>query len=112
MFENSKQNLASRKKFTARIWIAVFIYLGLMFISLMIGIFGYHYLGSLGWVDSFYNASMILGGMGPVDLLSNNPAKIFAGVYSIFCGAVFLLAIGIVAAPVFHRFMHKFHLEK
>lgn len=76
----------------------------------MIGMVGYHILAGLGWVDSFENAAMILGGMGPVDQMSTTSAKIFAGLYAIFSGLMFLSIMGIVLAPIFHRVMHKFHL--
>jgi len=76
----------------------------------VIGMVGYHILAGLGWVDSFENAAMILGGMGPVDQMSTTSAKIFAGLYAIFSGLMFLSIMGIVLAPIFHRVMHKFHL--
>ncbi len=79
-------------------------------IALVIGMVGYHILAGLGWVDSFENAAMILGGMGPVDQMSTTSAKIFAGLYAIFSGLMFLSIMGIVLAPIFHRVMHKFHL--
>ena len=61
--------------------------------------------------STLVNASMILAGMGPVDLLPNNGAKIFASFYAIFSGVVFLGAVGVLFAPLFHRFLHRFHLE-
>ncbi len=72
---------------------------------------GYHLLANLTWVDSFLNAAMIVGGMGPVDTLYSEAAKVFAGVYAILSGVLFLAIFGIMAAPIFHRFLHRFHLE-
>ena len=86
------------------------IALGLLGVAISIGMAGYHVVARLDWVDSFLNAAMILGGMGPVDLLSTTAAKLFAGFYAIFSGLVFLSVMGIVLAPVMHRVMHKFHL--
>lgn len=79
--------------------------------SLLVGIFGYHWIAGYGWIDAFLNAAMILGGMGPVGTLDTNAAKIFAGLYALYAGLVFLVAAGIVLAPLFHRVMHKFHLD-
>ncbi len=72
---------------------------------------GYHALEGYSWVDSFLNAAMLMGGMGPVGALHTNAGKIFAGVYALYCGLVELIAIAIFAAPIFHRFLHHFHLE-
>jgi hypothetical protein len=74
-----------------------------------IGIVGYHTLGQLGWVDSFLNASMILGGMGPVDSLRSDSAKVFAGLYALFSGLVFIAIMGVVIAPWVHRMIHVMH---
>ena len=79
--------------------------------SLLIGVLGYRWLGGLPrWVDCLYNASMILGGMGPVDTLSNNAAKIFAGLYALFSGVFFLVVAGVVLAPFLHRVLHRLHV--
>ena len=78
---------------------------------LLLGMFGYHWLAGLPWLDAFLNASMIVGGMGPVDLLTVPAAKLFASLYAIFSGVIFLGVFGLLLAPVFHRFLHRFHLE-
>lgn len=79
--------------------------------SLLIGMAGYHAFEHFGWIDSFANASMILSGMGPLAEMKTNAGKIFAGCYALFSGVAFLTSIGLVFAPIFHRFLHKFHLE-
>ena len=81
-------------------------------LALAIGIVGYHSLGKLDWVDSLLEASMILGGMGPVNQLSKDGVKVFASLYALFSGLVFVGVIGIVFAPVAHRFLHKFHVDE
>jgi hypothetical protein len=80
-------------------------------VSLFIGMAGYHWISGLTWIDSLLNASMILTGMGPVNPMPNDAAKIFSSFYAIFSGVAFLSMIGVVIAPVAHRFLHKFHLE-
>lgn len=111
MFEHSKTRLASQKVFTHRLLKFTFISISIFTFSLAMGIFGYHYLAHLTWVDSFLNASMILGGMGPVDILMTKEAKIFAGMYSLFSGVAFLSSMALFLTPILHRFMHKFHLD-
>ena len=79
--------------------------------SLGVGMTGYHVLEKLPWIDAFLNAAMILSGMGPVATLQTAAGKIFAGVYAIFSGIALITIMGIIFAPVVHRFLHKFHLE-
>ncbi len=79
--------------------------------SLMLGVMGYHFTAGLGWIDSLYNASMILTGMGPVAELKTTTAKVFASFYALFSGIAFLSTVAVFFAPVVHRFMHKMHLE-
>jgi hypothetical protein len=73
--------------------------------------FGYHFLEGYSWVDSFLNAAMLMGGMGPVNALRTDAGKVFAGIYAMYCGLIELIAIGLFAAPIFHRLLHHFHLE-
>lgn len=71
-----------------------------------IGILGYQYIGKLGWIDSIYNASMIVTGMGPVNEMETDSAKLFASVYALFSGVVFLSTVAIFFAPFAHRLTH------
>jgi hypothetical protein len=80
--------------------------------ALGIGVIGYHSLGGLPWIDALVNASMILGGMGPVGELNSDSAKLFASFYALFSGLVFISVIGIVLAPAAHRALHLFHLDE
>lgn len=79
--------------------------------SLGLGMMGYRYFEKMEWLDAFLNASMILSGMGPVSTLHTDEGKIFAGFYALFSGIIFLVVIAIIIAPVFHRFLHKFHIK-
>jgi len=92
----------------ARNFLAGFIVLA---ISLLMGMAGYHLYFGLGWVDSLYNASMILTGMGPVDASPGNAGKIFASVYAIYSGIAFLSVVAIIFSPVVHRFLHRFRID-
>jgi hypothetical protein len=82
----------------------------LMVVSLAIGMAGYRWLAGLPPVDAFLNAAMLMGGMGPVDALHTDAAKVFAGLYALYCGLVLLVATGILAAPILHRMLHRFHV--
>lgn len=83
--------------------------------SLALGVVGYHLSGPFGWLDALYNASMILGGMGPVDTraLAEQPAalKWFASFYALYAGVALLTSVGVIFAPVVHRVLHRFHLD-
>jgi len=100
------------REFSVRMILHAAMALGLASVSLGIGMAGYHYLGGLDWIDSLLNASMILGGMGPVDILKSHQAKIFASFYALFSGIVFLGVAGLVLAPIAHRILHYLHLEE
>lgn len=80
--------------------------------SLVLGMAGYEYFEALGWRDAFLNAAMLLGGMGPVNPPQTPDGKVFAGVYALYAGLVFLIVAGILFAPVVHRMMHKFHWDE
>jgi hypothetical protein len=110
MYEHHKQPLASRKVFARRLALNGLIGLLLLGLSLFIGMLGYHFLENLSWIDSLLNASMILGGMGPVNPLQTDAGKIFASFYAIYSGVILLASVGVLAAPIFHRFLHYFHL--
>ena len=100
------------KRFVSHLRFNVLLALGLLATSLAIGMAGYHWWGRLGWTDAFLNAAMLLGGMGPVDPLPTDGAKIFAGVYALYCGVVFIASAGLIVAPVGTHILHKFHLDK
>lgn len=85
--------------------------LGIVVFSLAVGMVGYHLLEGQPWIDAFVNASMLLGGMGPVGELHTDAGKLFAGGYAIYCGMVLLLSVGVLMAPALHRLLHHFHLE-
>ena len=78
--------------------------------SLAVGVCGYHYLGGLAWIDSLLNASMILGGMGPVDTIKTDAGKIFASVYALYSGLALIAVVGLMLTPILHRLLHKFHI--
>jgi hypothetical protein len=80
-------------------------------IALGIGMSIYHFVEGLPWPDSFLNAAMLLGGMGPVNQLQTTAGKWLAGFYALFAGIVFLVLAGVMLAPVIHHVLHKFHLE-
>jgi len=100
------------RSFPHRFLFALGLSSGLISVALGGGILGYHFIARLDWVDSLLNASMILSGMGPVNPLITDTAKIFASVYALISGLVFIGATGILLTPIFHRALHHFHLEE
>ena len=111
-FEHRNNPLANRNLFLRRMVYFTMFGIGFIFISLLIGAAGYRYYAHLNWIDGFYNASMILTGMGPVNTLQTDEAKIFASIYSIYSGVAFLTSIGVIFAPLVHRLFHFLHLEQ
>ena len=99
------------REFARRMAAYAAVALSLVVFSLGIGTLGYHNIGGLDWIDSLYNAAMILTGMGPVDTLHTTAAKLFASCYALFSGVAFLSIVGLLLAPVVHRLMHHFHLD-
>ncbi|HEY8185086.1 MAG TPA: hypothetical protein VIF64_03395 [Pyrinomonadaceae bacterium] len=109
--ERSHEKLAPFSVFAQRLAVAVGLAGCIVGLVLFIGISGYHWLAGFDWVDSLLEASMILGGMGPINPLKTTGAKIFASAYALFSGLVFIGVMGIVLTPVVHRILHKFHVE-
>jgi hypothetical protein len=112
MFERRSQPLLPRVAFLWRLAGSFAIGSTIVAISLLAGMLGYHALEGLGWLDAFLNASMLLGGMGPVELPQTPGGKLFAGLYALYCGLAVIVVVGVTFAPIAHRFLHKFHLEK
>ena len=111
MFESKHEKLLSRREFLRRVAKYALVSLGLVSVSLLIGMLGYSLSEGMSWIDAFLNAAMLMGGMGPVDTLYTDAGKLFAGIYALYCGMVLLIAVGIFAVPIVHRFLHHFHLE-
>jgi hypothetical protein len=111
MYEHRTDHLLPKPAYRRRVARQGFLGLALALIALAVGVVGYHLFEGLDWLDALVNASMILGGMGPVNELHTVGGKIFASAYALFSGAGFLVIVALVMAPVFHRFLHRFHLE-
>jgi len=110
-FERLREPLISRGEFLARAFKHFLIASAMIVVALTIGILGYHVFDRLPWIDSLVNASMILGGMGPVDALHGRAAKLFASFYALFAGLIFVTAAGLLLGPWLHRLLHHFHFE-
>src|SRR5438067_2772679 len=102
-FERYDQPVISVGEFLRRLIRTSAVALALLFVPLLVGVVGYMGLAGLGPVDAFLNAAMILGGMGPVDSLPTDAAKIFAGLYALFAGVLYIVVAGVILAPFLHR---------
>ena len=113
MYESRHAPLATRAQFRRRVVRHFGVAMVLIGGSLAIGILGYWLLEpKMRLIDAYLNAAMLLGGMGPVTALESDGAKIFAGLYAMYSGIVVIAAASIILAPMFHRFIHRFHLEE
>jgi hypothetical protein len=110
-FEHRAQPVIPPHQFIIRLAHSGIIAVVLVAVSLFVGMVGYHVLEGLSWMDAFLNASMLLGGMGPVDMPITSGGKLFAGLYALYCGLAVILAAGVILAPVAHRILHTFHME-
>jgi hypothetical protein len=111
-FESKHERLAPLSVFLKRWAKYILLSAAMLGPALGLGVAGYHWIAGLGWTDSLLNASMILGGMGPVGELQTRGAKLFAAAYALFSGLLFIVLMGIVLAPLMHRMLHKFHLDE
>jgi hypothetical protein len=112
MYEHKRHHLLPWPRFIKRASRHLLIGIVIAAVADFIGTLGYHVAGELGWLDSFLNASMILSGMGPVDHLSTTSGKLFAALYALFSGIVFIGVMGLVLAPWAHRMLHVVTLEE
>ncbi len=110
--EHRSERVIGRRKFAARMGLAVGMWAVVTLAGLAVGMAGYVYFEDLGPVDAFVNAAMILSGMGVFDELKNPNAKIFAGFYALLSGLIILVATTFILAPVFHRILHRFHVDE
>lgn len=111
-YEGRGDQVAPRAIFVKRIIGSLLVAIGSIIVALAVGIAGYHFIAGFGWIDSLLEASMILGGMGPVNELPDDTSKVFASIYALFSGLFLIAVMGIMLAPVAHRVMHKFHVDE
>jgi len=110
-FEHKSAPVASHMVFVGRLARSLIVALVLVAIALGAGMAGYRVTEGMSWLDAFLNASMLLGGMGPVDALHTDAGKLFAGAYALFCGLLIVVASGVILAPILHRVLHALHAE-
>jgi len=109
--ENRFDPLATPHEFVRRLAWSTLAGIAFISTSLLAGVLGYHFLEGHGWLDAFLNASMILSGMGPVDMPKSGAGKLFAGIYALYSGFAVLIGAAIIFTPVIHRGLHRFHLD-
>jgi hypothetical protein len=112
MYESKRQRPLPQVRFAQRLGVHLAMALGLLLVSLAVGMFGYVVFERLSWVDAFLNAAMLLGGMGPVNAPVTTAGKLFAGSYALYAGLVFIVTAALVFTPVLHRLMHHFHWDE
>lgn len=111
MYETKKERPLARAKFMQRLLSHFLGALIVLVVSLVLGIWGYMFFENLGWRDAFLSAAMLLGGMGPVNPPQSDGGKLFAGVYALYAGLVFIITAALLFTPILHRVLHKFHWD-
>ena len=112
MYESRRQPPLDPHLFARRVLRHLLAALGLLLASLGIGMLGYVVFERLSWIDAFLNAAMLLGGMGPVDAPHTHAGKLFAGLYALYAGLVFLLMAALIFTPLLHRALHRLHWDE
>jgi len=111
-FEHKQQPLAPARIYYNRVLRNIVVGFSVLNFFLGVGVVGYHLTCGFGWLDSLLNASMILSGMGPTNPIDTDAGKWFASLYALVSGVVFITTIGLILAPIVHRFLHKLHLQE
>lgn len=112
MYEKKHEPLAHINQFYNRLIKSALVTAVVLSFWLAVGIMGYKITCHFSWIDSLLNASMILSGMGPTIIIETNIGKVFASIYSIFSGVIFITSVGVLLSPILHRIMHQFHLPE
>lgn len=110
MYEAKTQPLLARAAFARRLALHAAMALALVVLSLGAGMAGYMLTERMSALDAFVNAAMLLGGMGPVSPLATPAGKLFAGLYALYAGLVFIVSAALILTPVLHRLLHRFHV--
>jgi hypothetical protein len=111
MFEHHREPLLSSQQFIRRQLIYLLAAALIIAGSLWLGMLGYRLFEKLSWMDALLNAAMLLGGEGPIAPLHTDAGKLFASFYALYSGIIFLVVVGVIFAPLYHRFLHRFHLD-
>lgn len=111
-FEHRTAPLAPQHVFFGRLARNLAFALAMIAAALAIGMVGYRATEGMSWLDAYLNSTMLLGGMGPVDVLHTDAGKFFAGTYALFCGLLIVVATGVVLAPILHRVLHAMHVAE
>ena len=111
MYEARHQPLLTRARFLRRVALHFGMAVAVLAVSLAGGMLGYHAFESLPWIDAFLNSAMLLGGMGPVNPPLTAAGKLFAGIYALYAGLVFIVTAALVVTPILHRVLHRLHLN-
>lgn len=112
MYESKTKPPIPRGLFLKRVLLHAVLAVALLLFSLAIGMVGYMHYEQLAWRDAFLNSAMLMGGMGPVDAPKTDDGKIFAGLYALYAGLIFIVTVGLALTPIVHRIMHKFHWQE
>lgn len=111
MYESKHQSPLKQRHFARRMLLHSALAMILLAASLGLGILGYETFERLSFLDALLNSAMLLGGMGPVNAPVTPNGKIFASLYALYAGLVFIVAAALLLAPVVHRLLHRFHWE-
>jgi hypothetical protein len=112
MYETKRQKPLPTPRFARRLFGHGLIAAGIVAFSIALGMAGYCGFEHLGALDGFLNTAMLLGGMGPVNAPVTPAGKLFAGLFALYAGLVFIVTAALLFTPLLHRLMHHFHWDE
>lgn len=113
-WEDHTEPLAPHHVFLGRMARQLLLVAALVGATLTLGTMGYMAISDLDFVDSFLESSMLLSGAGPLytERSSPNELKMFSSLFALFSTLVVVSSVGIFAAPVVHRVLHRLQVER
>ena len=112
MFESKRRPILPPEAYHRRLRRHAQVGLGILVTSVTVGMVGFHLTEGMGWLDSFLESAMLVGGMGPVGTINTPAGKLFAGVFAIYSGVTLLVVAVYALSPIYHRFLHLFHADE
>ena len=112
MYESRTEAVISSRQFRFRLMRHGLAACLLLIASSLFGVLGHLYFEPhIPLHDAIFNATLLLGGVGPVILPESIGGKLFFAAYGLYVGLVFVASIGLILAPIAHRLLHRFHFD-
>lgn len=112
LYEKKSKPLLAPKKFRRRLYSHILIACLLVVFTLTLGVAGHMHFDQMRFSTALVASITLTSGLGLSVLPESSGGQVFAGFYGFFSGYVHIATSSIIMAPIVHRVLHKFHLEK